>query len=341
MPASSSSVAPRRPWLKAGISMLVILAGTTGSHVGSQAERVSVGPVTLSSDCRYAFPVAADPGTLVWTRPHWDGGNAVDIDPARHLTPDDPAFRAFQHSEILAPISGLAFPADNQRGGIAVIVQGDDGMQYYLAHLAERYIQRPTRVSTGQTVGRLGATGRWSRFLDPHLHMSIASRHHNGLDYLDDLSAAEWLLEHFGLRWDNPEIPDYPADIPDRSPLMGRYELVAGFDETRAEHQDRARIVLRAAEELPQPVIAPMTGQVSVYRSTSLGLRVQITNRHSAVSVFLAGLQVTGLVNGQVVAAGQVVGTAAPGSDIEYMVFYRDRIINPETLRGIAAGPWD
>lgn len=321
--------------------LLGVVAWIPGPAVLSQTPASPAQGLTLSSSGRYAFPVAVDPATLVWTRPHWDGGNAVDIDPARHLTPDDPEFQAFTQSEILAPVSGLAFPADNQRGGIAVIVQGDDGYQYYLAHLAERYINQPLRVSTGQPVGRLGATGRWSRFLDPHLHMSIASRHHRGLDYRDDVSAAEWLLEHFGLAWDNPEIADYPADLPDRSPLVGNYEVVAGFAETQAEERDRARIVLRALEELPQPVIAPMTGVVNVYRSTSVGLRVQITNRHSAVSVFLAGLQVTGLVDGQVLAAGQVVGTAAPGSEIEYMVFYRDRIINPETLRGFAAGPWD
>jgi murein DD-endopeptidase MepM/ murein hydrolase activator NlpD len=61
------------------------------------------------------------------------------------------------------------------RGGISVSVIGDDGARYYGSHLSkvEAGITPGTRVSAGQKLGEVGATGS-ARGTAPHLHFAIS-----------------------------------------------------------------------------------------------------------------------------------------------------------------------
>jgi murein DD-endopeptidase MepM/ murein hydrolase activator NlpD len=86
---------------------------------------------------------------------------------------------------IVSPVDGVVVesrrvnaydPAvDNPatRGGRSVSIVGDDGVRYYMAHLEtiDEGIEPGTRVAMGQSLGRMGSTGRASAC---HLHFGIS-----------------------------------------------------------------------------------------------------------------------------------------------------------------------
>jgi murein DD-endopeptidase MepM/ murein hydrolase activator NlpD len=176
---------------------------------------------------------------------------------------------------VVAVTAGVARPADNLRGGTAVILHGDDGMQYYYAHLAERRLDTRRRVAAGEVLGRVGRTGRWTRYLEPHLHFSVAGGHHAGLAWETDVYASHWLREHFGLGWrETPadrgrraaatvrerregsagperDIPPssaavgYPAAVPRGRLFPAAGTITADFDEMAARNPDLAGIRVR------------------------------------------------------------------------------------------------
>jgi murein DD-endopeptidase MepM/ murein hydrolase activator NlpD len=57
-------------------------------------------------------------------------------------------------------------------GGIAVYLQGDDGNQYYYAHLDSFSVGEGERVSAGQPIGVNGSTGNASASA-PHVHFEV------------------------------------------------------------------------------------------------------------------------------------------------------------------------
>jgi murein DD-endopeptidase MepM/ murein hydrolase activator NlpD len=84
-----------------------------------------------------------------------------------------------------SPVDGVVLEADRQnlwaqgfrggayRGGIFVSILGDDGVRYYLSHLASipDPVQVGVQVVAGQTIGRVGKTGRASSC---HIHFGIS-----------------------------------------------------------------------------------------------------------------------------------------------------------------------
>ncbi len=94
--------------------------------------------ITFSPDGAYGFPVAGDLGLMTWTHFHWDGGNAVDIEAARALPARSNEFNTFIRLPVSAVTSGTVTIADNLYGGLALLIQGDDGHSYYYGHLSEQ-----------------------------------------------------------------------------------------------------------------------------------------------------------------------------------------------------------
>jgi murein DD-endopeptidase MepM/ murein hydrolase activator NlpD len=57
-------------------------------------------------------------------------------------------------------------------GGTTLYLRGDDGNEYYYAHLSQLLSSEGQRVAAGRVVGRVGATGNASASA-PHLHFEV------------------------------------------------------------------------------------------------------------------------------------------------------------------------
>lgn len=327
----------RRLALAAAYSLLVVASISARTQV------------LYSPDGTYAFPLAGNTSEMAWTHYHWDGGNAVDILPAPNLLPGTPAFAAFDSSPVVAVVSGRVVRADNDLGGNALLLFGDDGREYYYAHLSSTWVTAPTRVRVGDKLGVIGRTGRWARFIEIHLHFAISSTWHTGLHWKNDVNAARWIEKTFGLHWIDQNPITYPPTYPHGSPLQRPFRIVASFGQMKRANRDMASIRLqplrvaagarRSSSEpasgtaLPRretgavPVYSTLGGAVRVMRATVLGLRLQITNLHTAQTVVYSGLESTQLRTGDVVNHGQIVGLAT--GTIGYMYFDHGALTDP------------
>jgi murein DD-endopeptidase MepM/ murein hydrolase activator NlpD len=127
------------------------------------------GGTIVSPDGAY-FPVAG------WTQPvqpHWGRGDATggtDI-------------MAPAGSQIVAVRGGqVTYAAYDPTGGWAVMVQGDDGMQYYYAHMqAAPSVQAGQRIGAGTGLGLVGNTGDAAGG-PAHLHLGIGPQIRQGRD---------------------------------------------------------------------------------------------------------------------------------------------------------------
>lgn len=87
--------------------------------------------------------------------------------------------RRHQGTDILAPrgtpvvasVSGTVKRHDSSAGGISYYLMGDDGIEYFGAHL-NSYVGGTGRVGKGETIGYVGNSGN-ARGGPPHLHFEI------------------------------------------------------------------------------------------------------------------------------------------------------------------------
>jgi murein DD-endopeptidase MepM/ murein hydrolase activator NlpD len=81
---------------------------------------------------------------------------------------------AAKGTPILSPVAGTIESAGTgTKGGHYVTIVGDDGIRYYFAHMeSEAKVGNGDRVSAGQHVGFVGASGN-AQGTSPHLHMEM------------------------------------------------------------------------------------------------------------------------------------------------------------------------
>ncbi len=328
-PALPRRFGRKRPWSRYIIVAALALAAlaSLSTYVWWERRRAHGDEEYLhfSRDGRHVFPVAGELDFLSWTYIHWDGSNAVDIEIDPAVPAGSSLFRAFGVRSVVAITDGEVTRSDNPAGGIALILRGDDGYQYYYAHLDTTWIETSARVAAGQRLGEIGRTGNATQYIEEHLHLSIASSHSPGLDWVADVNAAQWLHDRFALRWRDRTIAEYAPDRPSGSPLVVPFhqEYVEG---TPGEPTP-AGVVLTPRAEGPVAVVSPVAGEVNVHRDTVLGLRVQVTNRHTGQTVVVSGLRDTHRSDDEVVRRGERLGTA--DGAIHYMYYDRGIITPP------------
>ncbi|MFW5994515.1 MAG: peptidoglycan DD-metalloendopeptidase family protein [Spirochaetia bacterium] len=285
-----------------------------------------------SFDGEYAFPLRIDPELLEWTEYHWDDGNAVDIFADSSISHRSNLLEEIHSSQVLAIADGTAIRADNPRGGIAVVLQADNGMQFYYSHLSESTIEERESVEQGQSLGRIGNSGSRTQFIEPHLHFEVVDEWHEALSWPDSINAAHWIRRHFGLRWTDRDIPEYPRASPRGSPLVEEARIATNFSSMRREEPQTAGVLLRTESGRPGNARSVLPGEVTVMRGTPLGLRVQITNRPASTTVVYSGLEDTSLQTGSVVSHGRRIGQFT--DTLHFMYFRDDEVTDPLEIDG-------
>ncbi len=86
----------------------------------------------------------------------------------RHVGTDLFAFRG---TRVVASVGGTLAHEPGARAGLAYRLRGDDGNEYYGAHL-HSLAARPGRVERGALIGTVGSTGN-AQGTTPHLHFEI------------------------------------------------------------------------------------------------------------------------------------------------------------------------
>jgi murein DD-endopeptidase MepM/ murein hydrolase activator NlpD len=89
--------------------------------------------------------------------------------------------RSHQGTDVMAPFGARVFAFVNgvvsrestsTNGGIQLYLQGDNGIEYFYAHLSRYAVSTGTRVRAGQLVAYNGQTGN-ARYTAPHTHFEV------------------------------------------------------------------------------------------------------------------------------------------------------------------------
>lgn len=285
----------------------------------------AVGPVHAGE--RYVFPLAGPIELVAWERLHWDGSDEVDLEAAPDLKHGSREMAQFERMLVVAVTAGTARRSDNERGGIAVVLDGDDGFRYYYAHLSRSRIgpeDAPRRVVAGEVLGTIGRTGRWSRYIETHLHFSITGGDGRFVN------ASDWFERTFGYAPIVRPRGQYPPDHPAGAivPAGNRYRVVRTFHEMQRSNPDTASVEIRTGGGA---IVSPLTGEVRIMRNTVFGRRVQITNRHTDQTVVVSGMDSFLVSTGDVVRRGDPLGVVESSDSgvINVMYFDQGRLRDP------------
>ncbi len=288
--------------------------------------------VLFNSAGTHAFPLQIARDQLAWTHYHWDGSDAVDIEAALTLTFD--AFAQFRQTSILAPTGGIVTLANTPLGGLGYLLHGDDGRVYFMGHLSSQLVADGSRVAAGAVLGQIGNSGRWTQYIEPHLHLAIATADTDLLNQPANINAAEWLQAEFGLPWQDWPAVSVGYAVPSAWPLDGA-TVLHDYAALAAETPDLAGVELTGTG---RQVVSALSGQVNVHRATILGQRVQIHNPASTYTVVLSGLDTLAVQDGDIVWAGDPLGTLAVGWPLHVMVFFEGQLIDPLAVLPLPAG---
>ena len=89
--------------------------------------------------------------------------------------------RRHQGTDVMAPLGARVFAfvngvvsreSSSTNGGIQLYLQGDNGVEYFYAHLSGYAVSTGTRVRAGQLVAYNGQTGN-ARYTAPHTHFEV------------------------------------------------------------------------------------------------------------------------------------------------------------------------
>mgnify|MGYP005851204773 FL=1 len=336
-----ASPRPPREFSPSPVPTTIDIAARAPNHL--IAEGQAPAPVTFDASGAYAFPIAADPAQWVWTHLHWDGTNAVDIEV--HPSLSYPEFVAATNSVLVAVTNGLLVNYSGSVGGRGYILHGDDGLDYYYAHMAEQWAPDGAHVTVGQPLGVVGNTGNTAQFIEPHLHFAIGPRDSLWTQQ-PGINAAEWIQTHFGFPWD--ERPEQPVafDAPQGPPVVHPHlAIVTPFESALDRGLAEPSIELGFDAAAPSgvlDVIAPISGTINVIRWTAhYGTRIQITNDPTQTTVVISGVDDWLVRDGEAVRAGQAVGRWNPANRprLHYMIFQNGVIIDPTPTLGLDRGP--
>lgn len=277
---------------------------------------LGLGQITFDANGSYAFPVAADPAQYVWTHYHWDGTHAVDIEARAGLSYGD--FLQITSAQLVAVTHGVVYEWSGNVGGNGYILQGDDGLDYYYAHMASLWLADGTRVAPGTVLGVMGNTGNTAQFIEPHLHFALGARGTLQQDVPLEINGAEWLWSKFGVMWEERATyvvpPSQPGGWPVQHPQIA---VVTLYDQALASGLLQPGIALGfsgpSVPDTPLDVVATLTGIVNVIRWTDeYGTRIQISNEATQVTLVVSGVDEALVRDGDLVAAGQVIGRWTP-----------------------------
>ncbi len=143
-------------------------ARQTGSMSAAAVARLHRRAATVPAGS-HVFPVQGG-----WSFSGADGRYGNDRGDHVHAGQDLPAPA---RTPLVAVIDGTVSARAYQRGGAGnyVVLQGDDGYDYVYMHLRKpALVKQGQRVTAGQQLGEVGATGRAS---GPHLHFEVWTAH--------------------------------------------------------------------------------------------------------------------------------------------------------------------
>lgn len=294
---------------------------------------LAIGMVTTDPSGRYAFPIAADPALYTWTHFHWNGTHSVDIEARFGLSYAE--FMQVTSAPVVAFTSGTARIYSGSIGGQGYMLQGDDGFDYYYAHLSDLWVADGTHVTAGQTLGRMGNTGSAAQFIEPHLHFAIGPRD-TIWDAPPSINGAEHLHALFGLDWVERPIPYVAADTPGGWPAyVPGLTILTAFANAEAHGLAQPAVEFGFPGDPPDSSInvhATLDGVVNVIRWTGhYGTRIQINNDAARFAVVISGLDAWLVQDGDVVSQGDIIGrwNLASRPRLNYMIFDNGVIIDP------------
>jgi peptidoglycan LD-endopeptidase LytH len=128
-----------------------------------RSRSASTAPVTVSGGDRIAC-LMARPYTYVdtWGAPRSGGRSHQGTD-----------VMAPYGTKVLAYTDGvISRESSNTYGGITLYLQGDNGVEYYYAHLASYAVPEGARVQAGQYIANNGQSGN-ARYTAPHVHFEV------------------------------------------------------------------------------------------------------------------------------------------------------------------------
>lgn len=139
--------------------------------------------------------------------------------------------------------------------GRYIVVQGNDGREYYYAHLSAQLVKPGQEVSAGQVIGKVGSTGNST---GPHLHFEIRQKG----QHLNPTRLLQGAMTASGEALAEPEeVPDLDTAV---NLLAQATEPLFGIDrETLSElwqafGQELARkLAPSPVEDLPEEVLSP------------------------------------------------------------------------------------
>jgi murein DD-endopeptidase MepM/ murein hydrolase activator NlpD len=296
--------------------------------------------ITYDPTGTYAFPVAVDPSQMVWTHYHWDGTHAVDIEARFGLT--YPEFIQVTTAPLVAITNGIAVNYSGNTGGLGYMLHGDDGLDYYYAHMSDQWVSDGTRVTVGQPLGLIGNTGNTAQFIEPHLHLAIGPRD-SLWTALPSVNGAEWLQAHFSLDWEDRPASPVSYAVPQGPPVQHpNLAILTPYSAAQANGLAQPAVELGFIASAPNTsldVIAPLAGEVNVIRWTAhYGTRIQINNPESGATVVISGVDEWQVKDGAIVSWGDTIGQWNPAIHprLHYMIFQDSVIIDPTPSLGLA-----
>jgi murein DD-endopeptidase MepM/ murein hydrolase activator NlpD len=89
--------------------------------------------------------------------------------------------RSHQGTDVMAPFGAQVYAytagvvsreSTSASGGLQLYLQGDNGVEYFYAHLSRYAVRAGTRVRAGQLVASNGQSGN-ARYTAPHVHFEV------------------------------------------------------------------------------------------------------------------------------------------------------------------------